>query len=196
MQLLKAAGISLRGEPRQYLCETSDPNIHVIFARAKDIPVFVQFGASDLGITGHDLVLERAADVYEILDLGFGYCRLVLAAPESSPLAKTRDFEGKRIATEFPNLTRDFFDNIGKKVEIIEVHGAVESAPLIGLADAIVDLVTTGDTLRRNGLLEIETVAESSARLICNKISLRMKQNLIDQLLSRIKSAGNNYANS
>lgn len=137
-----------------------------MLVRAADIPEYVQDGVVDCGITGADLVQERGADVAELLELGFGGCSLVAAVPEASEAAKVEDLDGWRIATTYPRVTSRFFEGLGIDVGLVDVSGSVEVAPRLGLADAIVDLVSSGNTLRTNGLRSIATVMSSEAVLI------------------------------
>jgi ATP phosphoribosyltransferase len=174
LKLLEKAGVKVKEEERTYILKTSKPEFEVVLARAFDIPLYVQYGAAALGVTGHDIILEREADVYELLDLKFGKCKLVLAVPIEVNLNKVVELPSNaRVATEFPNLTRKFFNELEKPVEILTVRGSAELTPKLGLANAIVDLSTTGETLRKNGLKEIDVILESTARLICNKIAYR-----------------------
>jgi len=189
LDLLKKAGIRIVRTERQYLAETSESNLEIIFVRASDIPAYVYFGAADLGITGHDLVAERMVEVYELLDLKFGRCELTMAVPTGSRIYRVQDLPNDfRIATEFPNLTSAYFEKLGKKVEVIAVRGSTEITPTVGLADAIVDLTSTGKTLEANDLRAIGTLLVSSARLICNKIALRTKEASISALVGKIKN--------
>lgn len=190
LSLLEEAGLKVEWKERAYVLETSNPKFQAVLARAFDIPVYVQHGAASLGITGRDIILEREAEVYELLDLGFGRCKLVLAVPRSSRAEGVWDLPaGAKVATEFPNLARKFFEEAGKQVEILALRGGAELAPRLGLADAIIDLSTTGETLRRNGLKPIETILESTARLICNKVAYRAFRGEVEGLLERIKEA-------
>ncbi|MBS7655109.1 ATP phosphoribosyltransferase [Candidatus Bathyarchaeota archaeon] len=174
LKILEKAGLKVKEQERTYILKTSDSEFEVVLARAFDIPLYVQYGAATLGITGHDIILEREADVYEVSDLKFGKCKLVLAVPIEANLNNAVELPlNARVATEFPNLTRKFFDSLKKPIEILTVRGSAELTPKLGLADAIVDLSTTGETLRKNGLKEIEVILESTARLICNKIAYR-----------------------
>jgi len=189
LKLLEKADIKVNTTDREYLADTSEPQLQIIFARASDIPVYVHFGATDLGITGHDLILERSSDVYELMNLAFGKCKLVLAVPNNSEILSLEDLpNGVKIATEFPNITDSYFGEKGKKVELITVHGATEITPILGLADAIVDLVSTGSTLKSNNLRPIETILTSTARLVCNKISLRTKEKTINSIVKKLKT--------
>jgi ATP phosphoribosyltransferase len=188
LELLAKAGFSMGEVSRSYVTKVDD--LEVVFARAADIPVYVHFGAVDLGITGHDLVLEKEADIYELLDLGFGWCKMVVAVPEESSISSVYDLpQGSRVATSFPRIASSYFERLGLSVEVVEVEGAVEIAPKLGLADAIVDLATTGVTLRENRLKEIAVVLEASARLICNKVSFRTREREIAKLVERLRAS-------
>jgi len=188
MDALARAGIEVLEEDRAYVSETSDPQFEVIFARANDIPVYVHYGAVDLGITGHDLILERDANVLEIMDLEFGYCKLIVAVPENSPIENVADVPAlTRVATGFPNITRNFFEKRGKQVEVLEVSGTAELAPKLGLAQIIVDITSTGETLKQNKLRIIGTILESTSRLACNKIAYRTFEKQITELLARMQ---------
>jgi ATP phosphoribosyltransferase len=160
----------------------------VVFARAFDVPVYVQYGAVDLGITGHDLILEREADVYELLDLGFGKCQLVVAVTENSGINSIDDTPAvARVATEYPVLSRKYFETLGKQVEILGVRGTSELAPALGLAQIIVDLSSSGETLRKNKLKVIATILDSTCRLACNKIAYRTFESEINEFLEKLK---------
>ncbi len=186
--LLQQAGIEVLEEERTYVSKTSDPRYEVIFARAYDIPVYVQYGAVDLGITGHDLILEREADVLELLDLRFGKCSLIIAVPESSTIDSISEIPVlARIATEFPNITRKYFEELAMQVEVLEVSGTSELAPKLGLAQIITDITSTGETLRKNKLRIIASILDSTTRLACNKIAYRIFEKEITELLSKLQ---------
>jgi ATP phosphoribosyltransferase len=188
MDALAGAGITVLEEERTYVSKTSDPRYEAVFARANDIPVYVHYGAVDLGITGHDLILEREADVLELLDLEFGKATLVVAVPEKSPINTVTDVPAlTRVATEFPNITRKYFERLGKQVEVLEVSGTAELAPKLGLAQMIVDITSTGETLRKNRLRIIDTILDSTSRLACNKIAYRTFENEISELQSKLQ---------
>jgi ATP phosphoribosyltransferase len=141
-----------------------------------------------LGITGHDLIQERDANVLELLDLEFGKCNLVVAVPEDSTIKSVGEVPAlARVATGFPNITRKFFEKLGKQVEVLEVSGTAELAPKLGLAQIIVDLTSTGETLRKNKLGVIGTILESTSRLACNKIAYRTFEKQISELLTRMR---------
>jgi len=191
IQALQNAGINILRKERTYISETSDPRFEAIFARAFDVPIYVQYGAADLGITGHDIILERQAEVHELLDLGFGKCQLVVAVPENLKIRSVKDLPAvMRVATEYPNLSQKYFENAGKQVEILVVRGTAELAPTLGLAQIIVDVTETGETLRRNKLKVIGTVLDSTCRLACNKIAYRVFENEINELIDKLRSGG------
>ena len=188
LDALARAGITVLEEERTYVSKTSDPRYEAIFTRANDIPVYVHYGAVDLGITGHDLILEREADVLELLDLEYGAATLVVAVPEKSPINTVNDVPAlTRVATEFPNITRKYFEKQGKQVEVLEVSGTTELAPKLGLAQMIVDITSTGETLRKNKLRIIGTILGSTSRLACNKIAYRTFEKEISELQSKLR---------
>lgn len=185
---LNRSGLTIIKEERNYISQTSDPRYEAIFARANDIPVYVHYGAVDLGITGHDLILEREADVLELLDLEFGKATLVLAVPEDSLIKSVNDIPTlTRIATEFPTITRKYFEKLGKQVEVLEVNGTAELAPKIGLAQMIADITSSGETLRKNKLRIIGKILSSTCRLACNKIAYRAFEKEICELQSKLQ---------
>ena len=190
VKLLKDAGIGIIGRnERQLFARTNDPEVELVFVRAEDIPDFVARGATDLGMTGHDLVCESGADVVELLDLRYGFTQMVVAAHEKSGIRSTRDLRaGVKVATEFPAIARRYFAELGIEVELIDVTGAAEIVPLIGVADLIVDVTSTGTTLRAHGLKIIDTILKSSARLIANRRSLAEKRTKIDEITTALSS--------
>jgi ATP phosphoribosyltransferase len=166
------------------------PEIGVITMRPSDVPSYVEHGAADIGITGKDVLLEQAdREVYELLDLGYGTCRMVVAAREGDdPLGEPLRRRGSvRIATKYPRIAGDYFTRTGRQAEIVEVKGSVELAPLTGLADAIVDLTATGTTMRENHLVEHEQIGIMTARLIANPVSHKLKAAAVDALVERIR---------
>lgn len=197
VEILERAGLRLKDSTnRKLMSETFNPNIDVMFTRASDIPTFVEEGIVDMGITGHDLIKENNVNVEELLDLDFGQTKLVLAAPETSDINKVNDLkENMRVATEFPNLTKKYLDENGiKNIEIVKLAGSTEIAPLIGIADAITDLTSTGTTLKTNHLKIVDVILKSSIKLIANKDSLKDKEKLINAVETGIKgviNAGN-----
>jgi ATP phosphoribosyltransferase len=166
VDLLERAGLHVEnGADRKLYASTVDPEVTVLYVRAADVPEYVADGAADVGITGLDQVRETGVSLVELLDLGFGRCRLVLAAPEDGPVGAVEDLDGGTVATEFPRVTRAYFDERGVDPAIVEVSGATELTPHVDVADAIVDITSTGTTLRVNRLAVIDDVLESSARL-------------------------------
>ena len=188
MDALARAGITILEEDRTYVSKTSDPRYEAIFARANDIPVYVHYGAVDLGVTGHDLILEREANVLELVDLEFGKATLIVAVPETSPITTVNDVPAlTRVATEFPNITRKYFEKQGKQVEVLEVSGTTELAPKLGLAQIIVDITSSGETLRKNKLRIIGTILGTTSRLACNKIAYRTFEKEISELQDKLR---------
>ncbi len=186
--LLKEAGLPVQdGGTRKLFAKTADPDITYLFARAADIPEYVQDGAADVGVTGLDLINETDADVDILLDLKFGGANLVLAVPEDSSIACAGDLKGMRVATEFPNITDKYFQNIGVSVDVIKVSGACEMTPHVGIADAIVDISSSGTTLLTNHLKMIDKVFTSSVYLIANK-DTKKNNNKVGQIKTALES--------
>ncbi len=166
LDLLERAGLHLLdGGDRKLYADTVDPEVTVLFARTGDIPEYVADGAADVGITGYDQVRESGEDLVELHDLGYGTCRIVLAAPEGGDIASVADLEGGTIATEFPHITREYLDDEGVDADVTEVSGATELTPHVDIADAIVDISSTGTTLRMNRLEPLDELLSSSVRL-------------------------------
>ncbi len=194
--LLDDAGLPIRGRSERSLTASLGGEFAAIFVRAQDIPEFVADGAADVGVTGVDLVQESERDLVELLDLEFGRCRLVMAATEDSGLTQASQLKpGSRVATVFPRLTTRFFKERGIPVQLVPVSGAAEIAPHLGIADIIVDLVSTGSTLKVNGLREVETVLESTARLWARaEVAVRPEvQDLTMALSSVLRARGQRY---
>lgn len=190
VQILKQAGLDFddAGE-RQLYANVKRRDLTVMFLRASDIVRFVHSGAVDIGITGRDLVLEAGVDVKMVQDLGFGRCRLSVATPDQSGIDSVEKVkDGTIVATSFPNMTRKYFASHGKKVEIEEISGAAEITPHLGVADIIVDLVSSGSTLKMNHMSEIAVIAESQAVIIANEKAYQREKERIDELVSAIKS--------
>jgi ATP phosphoribosyltransferase len=165
--------------------------VRFITTRPTDVPTYVEAGAADIGIVGKDVLLERAPDVYEVLDLGFGPCRMIYATPAGED--PTRDaierLGAVRVATKYPNCAVAHFAATGRQAEVVKVNGSVELAPLVGLAHGIVDLTATGTTLRANDLVEREEIFRSSARLIVNRASYTLRASQVDTLVARLERA-------
>ncbi|TGC08169.1 ATP phosphoribosyltransferase [Methanolobus halotolerans] len=188
VSLLKEAGLPLlEGGTRKLFAKTTDPEITYLFARAADIPEYVQDGAADVGVTGLDLIHETKSDVEVLLDLNFGRANLVLAVPEESSISSASGLNGMRVATEFPNITGGYFRDKGIDIEIIKVSGACEMTPHVGIADAIVDISSSGTTLVTNHLKMIDKVFSSSVQLIANKQSMQ-KNGKIEQIRTALES--------
>ncbi len=192
INLLSKSGININIEPRKLFTESSYKDIKVIFVRAKDIPEIVYSGSADIGITGYDIVIESGLNVKVLLKLNYGKAKLVVACKEGDNIKDIYERKKRiRIATEFPNITKKFFEKKGIDVEIISVSGATEIMPLIGVSDLIVDLVTTGNTLRMNNLKIVEEILETEACLIANTNSLETKKNIIEEIVMLLKGVIN-----
>ncbi|HET7324013.1 MAG TPA: ATP phosphoribosyltransferase [Halococcus sp.] len=191
IDLLERAGLHLEnGAERQLYASTVDPDVTVLFVRAADIPEYVADGAADAGVTGLDQAREAGVRLDERLDLEFGHCRLVLAAPENSSFESVSDLAGKTVATEFPHIAREYFADRGIDPEVVEVSGATELTPHVEMADAIIDITSTGTTLRVNGLSVIDDVLESSARLFSRaEAALDPKLSEVETALQSVLSA-------
>lgn len=189
MELVEKSGLHFAeaGE-RRLIMKTLDPHVEILFARPVDIPEYVATGAADLGITGHDMVVERESDVEELLDLQSGKAKLVLAVHEDSPIISVHQLAGKKVATEFPVIARSYFAKQRVKVNIVLVGGACEAAPHLGIADAIIDLSSSGTTLKTNRLKVIDEVLITSTFLIANKNAIRTKKEKIDEIHLALES--------
>jgi len=190
MELVEKSGLHLpeTGGERRLILQTLDPHVEILFARPADIPEYVATGAADLGITGRDMVIERGSDVKDLLDLQSGRAKLVYAVLEDADIRSVRELEGAKVATEFPAITRDFFKKQGISVNVVLVGGACEATPHLGIADAIVDLSSSGTTLKTNRLRVLADVLETSTHLIANRESLRTKKEKIDEILLALES--------
>ena len=176
---------AIKDKGRRLILPVGD-GLEVVLAKAADVITYVEHGVCDVGVVGKDTIAESGGSFYEVLDLGFGRCRLALAAP------KDRDFfagyHAKTIASKYPNVARSYFDRKGMDGRIIKIEGSVELAPLIGLADGIVDIVETGSTLKENGLEVVETISPISARLIVNVACMKLRKEEIESLIVRMES--------
>ena len=187
--LMTKAGIHVRmSAARQLVAGTNDPSIDILFVRPIDIPEYVANGVADIGITGLDMVAERGSSVVPLLDLNFGKATLVIAVPEDSPIKTVSDMQGLRIATEFPGICERFFKEQGVDVTIVEVSGACEAAPQLGVADAIADLTSTGTTLVINKLRIISEILVSTTNVIANEKALAEKKEKIDEIILAFES--------
>jgi len=189
LALLGAMGVKgLQAESRRLLLDDAAMGLRFILLKPADVPTYVEYGAADLGIVGKDILLEQAPDVYEPVDLGFGFCRLVVA--ESKELWERDDpakWSWVRVATKYPTLTEQYFSARGIQAEIVRLDGSIELAPLVGLAERIVDLVQSGETLRANGLVEVAEIMTSTARLIVNRASLKTAHARVTALIDTMR---------
>ena len=190
VKLMNSIGLPMPDSgSRTLIAEFRKGRYQILLARAQDIPEFIEMGVADLGITGLDLMLETAMDVSKVMELDFGRCRLVAAVPEESKIMDASEVkDGSTVATAFPQLTKMYFEKLGKKVKIAGVTGATEVAPKIGLADVITDLTETGSTLKLNNLREVGVMLDSVAVLVANKESLEKKKERIQEIVSAIDS--------
>jgi ATP phosphoribosyltransferase len=189
LDLLRELGVDgVDGESRRLIFEDERHGLKLLLLKPADIPAYVTYGAADLGIVGKDILAEQAPDVYEPLDLGFGFCRLVVAEPRE---LWERDDPSKwswvRVATKYARMTEAYFSQKGIQVEIVRLDGSIELAPLVGLADRIVDLVQSGETLRANGLVEVEEIMRSTARLIVNRASMKTEYAAVTRLIQELR---------
>ena len=186
LSALEAAGLPagvVRENGRRLIYRAGD--VEFIVSRPSDVPVFVEYGAADVGIVGKDVLEEHRFNVVELIDLGTGRCRMILAAPEARAedvQRAIRHAEVVRVATKFPDTARRYFERMGRQAEVIELHGSIELAPLVGLAECIVDLTATGTTLRENDLVELDEISTSTARLISNRGAYRLRHQEISAL--------------
>ncbi|MCR5286772.1 MAG: ATP phosphoribosyltransferase [Saccharofermentans sp.] len=192
LDLMEKAGYDVtaaREKSRKLILEDQDAGLRFILAKPSDVPTYVEYGAADIGVVGKDTLLEEGRQLYEVLDLGVGKCRMCVAGPASLK-DKLDEIPNKRVGTKYPNITRNYFEGVKKEsVEIIKLNGSVELAPLTGLAEVIVDIVESGRTLYENGLDVLETVAEISARLVVNRVSMKMKADEIKPMISKLREA-------
>ena len=190
LRALTQAGITLLDKDKRILyAKTTDPEIRLIFVRAIDIPRFVEEGAADLGVSGYDYVIDSQAQVKELLDLKFGHAKVVIAVPDKSPIKTINDVKpGVKVATKLMNLSRSYFDAKRKQINLIKISGAAEVMPHLGVADVIVDITSTGTTLKTHGLRILDEILETSARLIANKQSFIKKRAKIREFVLAIES--------
>ena len=194
MPLLSAAGITVLDDPdtsRKLILDTNQPDVRVLVVRATDVPTYVQYGGADLGITGRDTLLEHGSEgLYQPLDLQIARCRISVAVREGFDYASAvRQGSRLTVATKYVAIAREFFAAKGVHVDLIKLYGSMELAPLTGMADAIVDLVSTGSTLRANRLVEVEHIMDISARLVVNQAALKLKQAPIRRIIDAFAAA-------
>ena len=180
---------NLEEKSRKLVITNEELKIKFIIAKTADVPVYVEHGAADIGIIGKDVLMESDKDVYELLDLGFGKCHLMMAVPKDKKRAKLTDYAHTRVATKFPHIAEKFFNSKGIQMEYIKMNGSIELGPIVGLSESIVDIVETGTTLRENNLEEIAFIAEATARLIANRASFKLKFGRINKLIQDLDMA-------
>ncbi|MCH7881377.1 MAG: ATP phosphoribosyltransferase [Proteobacteria bacterium] len=189
LPLLARAGIEPNDDlntSRKLVFSTNQPDIKLVLIRSADVPTYVQYGAADIGVAGKDVLLEHGGEgLYERVDLKIAPCRLMTAGLADRPVPRGR----LRVATKYPEITRRYFLQKGQQVELIKLYGSMELAPIVGLADLIVDLVDTGNTLKANGLIPLDHIMDISSRLIVNRASLKMKNQAVKDLVQKIEQA-------
>lgn len=176
---------AIREKGRKLILSVPDGNLEVVLAKANDVITYVEHGVCDMGVVGKDTIMEMQGKCFELVDLGFGKCRFALAAKKGFDFYA--GYNVKTIATKYPNITRNFFEAKGMDVDIVKIEGSVELAPLLELADGIVDIVETGTTLKENGLEVIEDVCPISARLIVNMVSMKLRQKEIESFVDLVE---------
>jgi len=190
LDLLEASGYdckSARDSSRRLILEDPAAGLRFILAKPADVPTYVDYGAADIGVVGKDTLLEEGRRLYEVLDLGFGKCRLCVCGVPSLK-DRLHTLPNKRVATKYPAVARRYFETVRREsVEIIKLNGSVELAPLTGLAEVIVDIVESGRTLRENGLDVLETIADVSARMVVNRVSMKMKSSRIHEMIEAVR---------
>jgi len=189
-ELLKKIGWTAEGlheKSRKLIITNEAARLKFIITKTADVPTYVEYGAADIGIIGKDVILESGKDIYELLDLGFGKCHLMMAVPKDKKRPRLEDYNYTRVATKFPRIAESFFSAQGMQMEYIKLNGSIELAPIIGMSESIVDIVETGTTLRENNLEEIITIMDATARLIANRVSYKLKFDRINFLVEEIK---------
>ncbi|MCW8830765.1 MAG: ATP phosphoribosyltransferase [Gammaproteobacteria bacterium] len=193
LPLLEAANIIPVEDPeksRKLILDTNQEDVNLVIIRATDVPTYVQFGAADIGVAGKDVLLEHGAEgLYEPVDLKIAKCKLMTAGLADADLETLGQNGRLRVATKFTNVAKRFFESRGEQVEVIKLYGSMELGPIVGLADLIVDVVDTGNTLKANGLKPIDHIADVSSRLVVNKAAMKMKHEKIRGIIEKIKAA-------
>ncbi|MFO7819795.1 MAG: ATP phosphoribosyltransferase [Halanaerobacter sp.] len=191
VEILSKAGIvnrELDDDSRKLILEDGELEIEFLLSKAVDVHTYVEHGVADIGVVGKDVLLEAGANVYELLDLGISTCRVVVAIPEEAGITSLEELPSTgRVATKYVNLAQNFFDQQGIQIELVKLNGSIEMAPLLGLSDMIVDISSTGRTLRENNLIEIAEIAKSSARLIANRVSYKTQHDRIKDIVDEVK---------
>lgn len=194
VEIFEKAGYNfddLKKPSRKLIFCDEENKIKYFLAKPSDVPTYVEYGAADIGVAGKDTLLEENRMLYEVINLGFGACKLVVAGPENLK-GRLDEISNKRVATKYPKIAKEFFERKKfESVEIIKLSGSIELAPLVGLSEVIVDIVESGKTLEENGLIILETIAEVSARLIVNRVSMKMESERINNFITAIKKVLN-----
>lgn len=177
----------LSDKSRKLIITNEEKKIRFIVSKTSDVPTYVEYGAADIGIIGKDVLLEANKEVYEMLDLGFGKCHLMMAVPKAEKREKLTDYDHTRVATKYPHIAEQFFGQRGMQMEYIKLNGSIELGPIVGLSESIVDIVETGTTLRENDLEEIVHIVDASARLIVNRVSFKLKFDRIHELVEDLR---------
>lgn len=180
-----AEGLSEKS--RKLVISNEEKKIKFIITKTADVPTYVEYGAADIGVIGKDVLMESGQDVYELLDLGFGRCHLMMAVPRQQKRADLASYAHTRVATKFPHIAERFFNSKGMQMEYIKLNGSIELGPIVGLSESIVDIVETGATLRENNLEEIVPIMDATARLIANRVSFRLKFDRIHQMVEDLR---------
>jgi len=190
VELLEGAGIDCseyKNESRKLIFTDEKNRIRFFLVKPADVPTYVEYGAADIGIAGKDTLLEEGRHLYEVLNLGFAACRMVVAGPAGLQ-GKLDRLNNKRVATKYPNIAREYFEHKRREsIEVIKLNGSVELAPLVGLSEVIVDLVESGRTLRENGLVILDVIADISARMVVNRVSMKMESERINCIMDGLK---------
>jgi len=189
-ELFKKIGLTAEGlteKSRKLVITNDEAKLKFVITKTADVPTFVEYGAADIGIIGKDVIEESGKDIYELLDLGFGKCHLMMAVPKDKLRPNLEDYSHTRVATKFPNTAEKFFTSRGMQMEYIKLNGSIELGPIIGLSESIVDIVETGTTLRENNLVEIVSIMDATARLIANRVSYKLKFDRINQLVKDLR---------
>ena len=191
VELFKECGLDcseINDDTRKLILSDEKNKIRFFLVKPSDVPTYVEYGSADIGIAGKDTLMEEGRHLYEVLDLGFGACSLVVAGP-AELRGNLEKLNNKRVATKYPRVAREYFEHKkNESIEVIKLNGSVELAPLVGLSEVIVDIVESGKTLKDNGLVVLETIAQVSARLVVNRVSFKMKSEKINLLIERLKN--------
>ncbi len=190
VELFEAIGIDcteLKSSSRKLILTDEKNKIKFFLAKPSDVPTYVEYGAADIGIVGKDTLLEEGRHLYEVLNLGFAACRMVVAGP-AELMGKLDQLTNKRVATKYPRIAREYFEHKRKEsIEVIKLNGSIELAPLVGLSEVIVDLVESGRTLKENGLVVLDTIADISARMVVNRVSMKMESEHINSIIEKLR---------